>query len=76
MNFVSYVREFGSKVLNIKSILGKLPTLLEDRDKNVRDESKVLAIELFKWIGPVLKMHLTSLKSIQVIICFLYIMHI
>ena len=61
-------REFGYKVIDVKSLLKKLPVLLEDRDKNVRDEAKTLAVELFKWIGPVLKTHLSSLKPVQVMI--------
>lgn len=50
----------------MKVLLKRLPTLLEDRDKNVRDESKILAVEIFKWIGPVLKTQLSSLKPVQV----------
>lgn len=61
-------REFGYKVIDVKSLLKKLPVLLEDRDKNVRDEAKTLTVELFRWIGPVLKTHLSSLKPVQVII--------
>ncbi|XP_065221041.1 protein mini spindles isoform X2 [Planococcus citri] len=59
------LKEFGSKVINMKVLLKRLPTLLEDRDKNVRDESKVLSVEIFKWIGPVLKSQLSSLKPVQ-----------
>lgn len=61
-------REFGYKVIDVKSLLKKMPLLLEDRDKNVRDEAKTLTVELFKWIGPVIKTHLSSLKSVQVTI--------
>ena len=43
--------EFGSKVLPIKPFLPKVVPLLEDRDKNVREESKLLLIEVYKWIG-------------------------
>ncbi len=49
-------------------LLKRLPALLEDRDKNVRDESKALAVEMFRWIGPVLKTQLSTLKPIQVIL--------
>lgn len=61
-------REFGYKVIDVKSLLKKLTVLLEDRDKNVREEAKSLTVELFKWIGSVLKSHLSSLKPVQVII--------
>lgn len=47
-------------------VLKKIPALLEDRDKNVREESKTLTIEMFKWIGPILKTQLSCLKPIQV----------
>lgn len=48
-------------------LLKRIPSLLEDRDKNVREEAKGLAIELYRWIGPVLKTQLSSLKPIQVL---------
>lgn len=50
----------------MKIVLKRLPALLEDRDKNVRDESKILCVEVFKWIGPVVKSQLSSLKPVQV----------
>ncbi|CAF3687601.1 unnamed protein product [Adineta steineri] len=43
--------EFGSKVLPIKPFLPKVVPLLEDRDKTVRDEAKLLLVEVYKWIG-------------------------
>lgn len=62
-----YYREFGSKVLNIKPLLKKLQSLLEDRDKSVRDEAKLLAIEIYLWIGPTpVKANLANLKPLQV----------
>ncbi|KAK7077047.1 hypothetical protein SK128_006638 [Halocaridina rubra] len=41
-------------------------TLLEDRDKNVREESKKLVIELYRWIGQALKQQMSSIKPIQI----------
>ncbi|CAF3916372.1 unnamed protein product [Rotaria sordida] len=43
--------EFGSKVLPIKPFLKQVIPLLEDRDKTVRDEAKLLLVEIYKWIG-------------------------
>ncbi|CAF1116363.1 unnamed protein product [Adineta steineri] len=43
--------EFGSKVLPIKPFLKQVIPLLDDRDKTVRDESKLLIVEIYKWIG-------------------------
>lgn len=60
-------REFGSKVLSIKPLLKKLQSILEDRDKSVRDEAKLLAIEIYSWIGPApVKANLANLKPLQV----------
>ncbi|CAF3576271.1 unnamed protein product [Rotaria sp. Silwood1] len=43
--------EFGSKILPIKPFLKQIIPLLDDRDKTVRDESKLLIVEIYKWIG-------------------------
>ncbi|CAF3330130.1 unnamed protein product [Rotaria socialis] len=43
--------EFGSKVLPIKPFLPKVIPLLEDRDKTVRDEAKLLLVEIYRWVG-------------------------
>jgi cytoskeleton-associated protein 5 len=65
INFV-LCREFGPKVINLKPVLKHVPVLLEDRDKNVRDEGKKLVVELYRWIGQALKPQLSALKPIQV----------
>lgn len=41
-------------------------TLLEDRDKNVRDESKKMVVEMYRWIRQALKPQMSSLKPVQV----------
>ncbi|KAG8223736.1 hypothetical protein J437_LFUL003642 [Ladona fulva] len=58
--------EFGSKVVTVKPLVKKIPVLLEDRDKGVREEGKALVIEIYRWIGDALKPQLSSLKPIQV----------
>lgn len=60
------LREFGEKVVGLKPILKKCPSILEHRDKLVRDEGKSLMIEMFRWIGPALKPQLSALKPVQV----------
>lgn len=40
------LHEFGNKVIGIKPFIKKIPVLLADRDKNVRDETKLLTIEI------------------------------
>jgi len=42
-----------------------MPTLLEDRDKTVRDETKAMVVEMYRWVGVALKSQLTSLKPVQ-----------
>ena len=50
----------------MKPLMKQLQTLLEDRDKTVREETKLLVVEIYRWIGPALKPQLASLKPIQV----------
>lgn len=59
-------REFGPKVINIKPLVKKMPALLEDRDKTVRENGKAMVIEMHRWIGAALKSQLSSLKPVQV----------
>lgn len=59
-------RDFGTKVIQVKPLLKFLPKLLDDRDKNVREETKQLVIELYRWIGAALKPQMTNFKPIQV----------
>lgn len=43
------LREFGHKVIGVKPIIKKITQLLSDRDKTVRDEGKLLAIEIYRY---------------------------
>ncbi|XP_055533540.1 protein mini spindles isoform X2 [Wyeomyia smithii] len=58
------LKEFGNKVINIKPIMKKLPALLSDRDKLVRDESKSLTIEIYRWVGAAFKSQIASLPTV------------
>ncbi|ETN59361.1 microtubule associated protein xmap215 [Anopheles darlingi] len=58
------LREFGSKVMGIKPIVKRLPALLSDRDKTVRDESKALTVEIYRWIGAAFKSQIASLPAV------------
>ncbi|KAH6935533.1 hypothetical protein HPB50_006725 [Hyalomma asiaticum] len=60
------LRLFGARIIAVKPLFKALPKLLEDRDKTVREESKLLTVELYRWIGDALKPLLQSLKPIQV----------
>ncbi|VDK33159.1 unnamed protein product [Taenia asiatica] len=56
---------FGSKVISIKLILKDALRLLEDRDPNIRNESKELVVEMYRWAGAPIKTQLSSLKPVQ-----------
>lgn len=60
------LREFGPKVINPKPLMKQMHTLLEDRDKTVREEGKKLVIEMYRWIRQALKPQMSSLKPVQV----------
>lgn len=49
------LKEFGSKVINLKPLVKKITALFGERDKAVRDEARLLVVEMYKWIGPALK---------------------
>jgi cytoskeleton-associated protein 5 len=66
MSLAFSCRNFGPKVVNIKPLIKKMPLLLEDRDKCVREEGKSMVIEIYRWIGDALKPQLNSLKPVQV----------
>jgi cytoskeleton-associated protein 5 len=58
------LREFGSKVVSVKPLVKKIPAILTDRDKTVRDEAKALTVEIFRWIGPAFKSQIQSLPQV------------
>jgi cytoskeleton-associated protein 5 len=58
------IREFGSKIMPIKPIIKHVPKLLEDRDKNVRDETKLLVIEMHRWAGVAIMPQLQAVKPV------------
>jgi cytoskeleton-associated protein 5 len=56
------INEFGSKIMPIKPVIKFVPKLLEDRDKTVRDETKLLAVEMYKWAGAAIMPQLQGIK--------------
>ncbi|KAH3877159.1 hypothetical protein DPMN_001016, partial [Dreissena polymorpha] len=60
------LRDFGNKIIGIKPMVKFLPKLLEDRDKAVRDEAKLLVIEMYRWVGAAIKPKLVDFKPVQV----------
>ncbi|NXJ95831.1 CKAP5 protein, partial [Corythaixoides concolor] len=57
--------EFGSKIISLKPIIKVLPKLFESRDKAVRDEAKLLAVEIYRWIRDALRPPLQNINSVQ-----------
>ncbi|KAM6133756.1 LOW QUALITY PROTEIN: cytoskeleton-associated protein 5 [Phoenicopterus ruber ruber] len=56
--------EFGSKIISLKPIIKVLPTF-ESREKAVRDEAKLLAVEIYRWIRDALRPPLQNINSVQ-----------
>ncbi|XP_026220728.1 cytoskeleton-associated protein 5 isoform X3 [Anabas testudineus] len=57
--------EFGSKIVTLKPVVKVLPKQFESREKAVRDEAKLLAIEIYKWIRDALRPPLQNINSVQ-----------
>ncbi|XP_009997850.1 PREDICTED: cytoskeleton-associated protein 5 isoform X3 [Chaetura pelagica] len=57
--------EFGSKIILLKPIIKVLPKLFESREKAVRDEAKLLAVEIYRWIKDALRPPLQNINSVQ-----------
>ena len=64
--FLFLNRDFGNKIMPIKPLVPKLPKLLEDRDKQVREEAKQLIIEIYRWIKQAIKPQMSNFNAIQV----------
>uniref|UniRef100_A0A8C8GQF7 TOG domain-containing protein n=1 Tax=Oncorhynchus tshawytscha TaxID=74940 RepID=A0A8C8GQF7_ONCTS len=57
--------EFGSKTVTLKPIIKVLPKLFESREKAVRHEAKLLAVEVYRWIRDSLRPPLQNINSVQ-----------
>jgi cytoskeleton-associated protein 5 len=58
------MNEFGSKIILIKPIIKHISKLLEDRDKDVRDEARLMAVEMYRWAGAAIMPQFQGLKEI------------
>ncbi|KAI4875261.1 hypothetical protein NFI96_023924 [Prochilodus magdalenae] len=58
------VSEFGSKIVTLKPIVKVLPKLFESREKAIRDEAKLLAVEVYRWIRDALRPPLQNINSV------------
>ena len=59
------ITDFCGKVIRMKPVVKSLQKLLEKHDKKVREEAKLLAIELYKWIRDAIRPKLVNIKSVQ-----------
>uniref|UniRef100_A0A1A8N3F8 Cytoskeleton associated protein 5 n=1 Tax=Nothobranchius pienaari TaxID=704102 RepID=A0A1A8N3F8_9TELE len=57
--------EFGSKIVLLKPVVKVLPKQFESREKAVRDEAKLLAVEIYRWIRDALRPSLQNINSVQ-----------
>ncbi|XP_075932423.1 cytoskeleton-associated protein 5 isoform X2 [Anarhichas minor] len=57
--------EFGSKIVTLKPVVKVLSKQFESREKAVRDEVKLLAVEIYKWIRDALRPPLQNINSLQ-----------
>uniref|UniRef100_A0A2K6N415 Cytoskeleton-associated protein 5 n=1 Tax=Rhinopithecus bieti TaxID=61621 RepID=A0A2K6N415_RHIBE len=57
--------EFGSKIILLKPVIKVLPKLFESREKAVRDEAKLIAVEIYRWIRDALRPPLQNINSVQ-----------
>ncbi|RWS17773.1 cytoskeleton-associated protein 5-like protein [Dinothrombium tinctorium] len=63
--FREAVKQFGPKWFKIGPLLKAIPSLFENKDKNIREEAKQLTIEIYRWLKDGLKPQLQNLKPVQ-----------
>ncbi|XP_075242780.1 cytoskeleton-associated protein 5-like [Convolutriloba macropyga] len=65
---VATVREaltaYGNKVVGIKPLLKIMPALFLHKDKTVREEAKLLSIEMYKWVNLAVKQALSGIPPV------------
>lgn len=52
--------------MTLKPVVKVLPKQFESREKAVRDEAKLLAVEIYRWIRDALRPPLQNINSVQV----------
>ncbi|KAJ3170087.1 Microtubule-associated protein, microtubule dynamics during spindle orientation [Geranomyces variabilis] len=60
------LRLFGSPTVNVRPLLKQLSKIFDHKDKNVRAEGTLLALELYRWLGPAMSSSLNDLKPVQI----------
>jgi len=68
VNCILYAREalkqFGPKIVKVGPIIKQLPILLEHKDKNIREETRLLTIEIYRWIKDAMRPQISNLKPV------------
>lgn len=64
--------EFGAKIITLKPVVKVLPKLFESREKAIRDEAKLLAVEVYRWIRDALRPPLQNINSVLVRLSLVY----
>lgn len=52
--------------MSLKPVVKVLPKLFESREKAIRDEAKLLAVEVYRWIRDALRPPLQNINSVLV----------
>lgn len=58
------LRQFGPRIVKVGPIIKLLPVLLEHKDKSVREETRLLTIEIYRWIKDAMKPQISNLKPV------------
>merc|ERR1712051_616191 len=59
------LHSFGAKVIKVSPLLKAIVPLLDHKDKTVREESKGLIVEAYRWVGDIMKQQLNGVKPVQ-----------
>ena len=59
------ISAFGARTLPLKPIVKILPSLFERKESQIRNEAHELAVELYRWVGPVFMSQMGELRSAQ-----------
>jgi cytoskeleton-associated protein 5 len=58
------INQFGSKTMPIKPVIKIMTKLLEDRDKNIREEARLTIVEMYRWAGNAIVPQIQGIKPI------------
>ncbi|RWS28250.1 cytoskeleton-associated protein 5-like protein [Leptotrombidium deliense] len=62
--FRTAIKQFGPKWFKMTPLLKVIPSLFENKDKNIREEAKQLTIEIYRWLKDGLKPQIQGIKPV------------